>query len=88
MFFLPEVGTVLCGILQVILLIQILEEGVERCAADIYRQISDGSLDFAKVFIKTDVHPQAAGTYRTRTKLCIGSVSSFLLPVLERSTGR
>ena len=62
---------------------------MERCAADIYRQISDGSLDFAKVFIKTDVHPQAAGTYQPTvpvpTKLCIGLGSSFLLPVLENT---
>ncbi len=36
-------------------------EGVEKCAAHIARQMSEGKLDISKLFVKTNVHPPAAG---------------------------
>ena len=38
--------------------VKILDDGIESCAQDIVRKISDGELDMTQLFIKTEVHPQ------------------------------
>jgi len=38
--------------------VQILDEGVENCAKDIYNKVSSGELEMTKMFVKTDVHPK------------------------------
>jgi hypothetical protein len=43
------------------LVFQINAEGVEKCAKDIAKQVIEGKYDLTKIFVKTPVHPQAAG---------------------------
>jgi len=38
--------------------VKILDDGIDSCAQDIVRKISDGELDMTQLFIKTEVHPQ------------------------------
>ena len=38
--------------------VKILDDGINCCAQDIVKKISDGELDMTKLFIKTEVHPQ------------------------------
>lgn len=38
--------------------VKVLDEGVEKCARDIFSKVSSGELDMTKMFIKTDIHPQ------------------------------
>jgi hypothetical protein len=42
-------------------LFQIEGEGVEKCAEEIVRQVSEGNVDINKMFAKSDVGPRAAG---------------------------